>query len=131
MVITGRIDSTERDGDGNVHVLTLNVQLPNGEVEVLHALLAPQSRARATALVKEYPDSNKLRLLRVERGMSQVELARLAGVSQAQVCHWEAGTNQPLVRNAISLARALDVSVASLQLGVYGVEQPPVRAEVA
>jgi transcriptional regulator with XRE-family HTH domain len=53
----------------------------------------------------------KLRELREAAGSSQDELARLAGVSQQGVAHWEAGEREPRYGAAAALAKALGVGV--------------------
>jgi putative transcriptional regulator len=60
------------------------------------------------------PPSNRLRVLRAERGLSQAELASLAGVNRSALCRWEAGETEPRVGLALRLAAALRVSVEDL-----------------
>jgi transcriptional regulator with XRE-family HTH domain len=45
--------------------------------------------------------------LREAAGLSQAELARLAGVSPAALCRWEAHERIPRGENAIGYAKAL------------------------
>jgi putative molybdopterin biosynthesis protein len=57
---------------------------------------------------------NRLRLARMQSGMSQAELARDAEVSRQALSALEAGRYQPSVQIAIRLARTLGESVESL-----------------
>lgn len=50
---------------------------------------------------------DKLRAMRHRSGMTQIELARSAGVSQNSVAQWETGVRAPNVRHAAALANAL------------------------
>ena len=54
---------------------------------------------------------DRLRGLRCERRMTQVELAKKAGVSAATVGNWENGENYPTLTVAITLADVLGVSL--------------------
>jgi putative transcriptional regulator len=60
--------------------------------------------------------ANRLRDLRLARGLTQADLARLLGVSAYTVARWEAGEMVPTARNARRLARRLGVSVEELGL---------------
>ena len=55
-----------------------------------------------------------LRQRRVERGMSQADLALAAGVDKRQIRRYEAGEQQPVLSVAVALANALDISVGEL-----------------
>jgi molybdate-binding protein/DNA-binding XRE family transcriptional regulator len=70
----------------------------------------------------------RLRLARRTRGLSQVQLARMAGVSRQAVSAVEAGLSDPSLRAALALARALGLTVEEL----FGPTMPqpsvPVRA---
>jgi transcriptional regulator with XRE-family HTH domain len=55
----------------------------------------------------------KIRQLRKERGWSQAELARRAGISQPTIASIECGT-QRTARNIQNVAKALGVSVSEL-----------------
>src|SRR5260370_25315884 len=70
---------------------------------------------------------NALRRLRQERGLGQVELARLAGVSRQTVSTIESGRSDPATALALSLARALRCPVEEL----FWLEAPALEAAVA
>lgn len=53
---------------------------------------------------KESAFANNLRVLRIVRGYSQEELARMVGVSTASVVNWESGDNTPSLSNIVKLA---------------------------
>lgn len=52
-----------------------------------------------------------IRFLREEKGLTQEELARMAGVERDQLSRYETGRRKPSVERAIRLAKALQVSV--------------------
>ena len=52
--------------------------------------------------------------LRVERGLTQAQLAKLIGVTQGAVYFWEKGINEPTAGYLIKLARLFNVSVDEL-----------------
>jgi transcriptional regulator with XRE-family HTH domain len=66
--------------------------------------------------------AGRVRLFRGERGWTQAQLARKAGLSAATVSRIERGDERPLGRTATALARALGVEPDRL-LGLEG--QPP------
>jgi DNA-binding XRE family transcriptional regulator len=55
-----------------------------------------------------------VRSLRQKAGMTQVQLAKAAGVGQSTVAMWESKGIQPTVGNAVKLARALGLTVEQL-----------------
>lgn len=59
-------------------------------------------------------DSTRLRLARLAQGMSQQDLAALAGVSRQAVAGIEGGRWDPSLRVALALAGALDMAVEEL-----------------
>lgn len=58
--------------------------------------------------------SEVLRRRRTELGMSQVDLASLAGVDKRQIRRYEAGEQQPVLSVAVAIANALKISVGEL-----------------
>lgn len=58
--------------------------------------------------------SDVIRSRRVALGLSQAELAKIAGISLRQVRRYEAGEQQPLFSVAADLANALGISLAQL-----------------
>lgn len=52
--------------------------------------------------------------LRIERGLTQVQLANLVGVHKNRVCDWEKGKFMPRGDNLIKLAAALDCNAGDL-----------------
>lgn len=55
-----------------------------------------------------------LKQRRAELGLSQAELAAMAGVDKRQIRRYEAGEQQPLLSVALSIANALQISVGEL-----------------
>jgi transcriptional regulator with XRE-family HTH domain/Zn-dependent peptidase ImmA (M78 family) len=69
--------------------------------------------------------AGRLRSLRLEAGLSQADLARRLGISQAAISNWESGSRQPSLDDLYVLASELDVDVFDLLPRHAG---PPVRA---
>lgn len=67
----------------------------------------------------------RLEELRKKRGMTQHELAVLAGVQQNTISQWESGKRNPSVTRLISLAKIFDCTLDEL----YGRDQPAQDAE--
>lgn len=62
--------------------------------------------------------ADRLKKLRVERGLSQAELSKKAGVHSVTLCEWEKGhTDGIKVQSVLKLADALGVPPSDL-LGV-------------
>lgn len=51
-----------------------------------------------------------IKSLRIERGYTQPQLAKLIGVSNAVISFWENNLREPTASNIILLAKYLDVS---------------------
>lgn len=60
--------------------------------------------------------SNMIRELRLEKGVSQAQLAKQIKVSQKAIDYWERGINEPKASYIVALADFFDVS-ADLLLG--------------
>lgn len=52
----------------------------------------------------------KLKEMRTERDLSQMELARKTGISQSAIAKWELGKTEPTASAIITLARFFDES---------------------
>lgn len=52
----------------------------------------------------------KIKELRVEKGLSQLKLGNLIGVSQKAIDYWERGVNEPKASYLISLVKTFEVS---------------------
>ena len=52
----------------------------------------------------------KIKELRIDKGLSQNGLAKLVGVSQKAVDYWEKNTNEPKASYIIALVRAFGIS---------------------
>jgi len=76
----------------------------------------------------------RIKLLREAAKMPQHELARMAGLTQAQISAYEVGRAFPGLESTIKLAQVLGVSVSDL-LGETAPKtappRPPTRAEMA
>lgn len=53
----------------------------------------------------------RLRELRMERGVGQIELSKAIGVSKGIVSLWENGLREPTMSNLIAMARYFGVSI--------------------
>lgn len=58
--------------------------------------------------------SKNIKELRVERGLSQAELAEKIGVTQGAVYFWEKGINEPTAGYLVKMAETFSVSVDEL-----------------
>ena len=67
--------------------------------------------------------------LRVEKGISQNRLAKLAGISQSALSSIESSTKAPSIDSVLLLAQALHCSVAEL-MGESYEYRPPTDAEL-
>lgn len=61
--------------------------------------------------------SETLRELRQSAGLSQADLAKIAGVSRNAVSQWEAGVTQPSTKRLAAIAQALNVPIDRLMEG--------------
>ena len=52
----------------------------------------------------------KIKELRIEKGLSQMQLGKAIGVSQKAVDYWERDVNEPKASYIIALVRLFDVS---------------------
>ena len=55
--------------------------------------------------------SERLKELRIERQLSQKELADLVSTGQSSISAWERGSREPLAHQLIDLARVFECSV--------------------
>ncbi len=56
-------------------------------------------------------ENNKLAVLRNEKGLSQCQLAKLIGTSQANLSRWEKGIIAPSILECWKIADFFDVSI--------------------
>ena len=54
---------------------------------------------------------NNLKLLRQEKGIGQVELAKKLGVSKGIISLWENGLREPSMSSLIEIAKFFNVSI--------------------
>lgn len=59
----------------------------------------------------------RLRIVRLERKLSQRALGQLIGKSKQQVCAWEQGRSDMTVTSLVAMARVLSVDIAWLAVG--------------
>jgi transcriptional regulator with XRE-family HTH domain len=52
----------------------------------------------------------KIKELRIEKGLSQMQLAQLIGVSQKAIDYWERNVNEPKASYIIALVRTFDIT---------------------
>lgn len=57
---------------------------------------------------------NRVREKRIEKGLTQKELGRLAGISQTTISHIEIGNYIPMVDTALKIAAVLGVAAEEL-----------------
>lgn len=61
--------------------------------------------------------NKKLKKLREEKGLSQAELAKMAGVSQTTICDVEIGNKMPKLDTAMKICKALNVKLMDVVEG--------------
>ncbi len=52
----------------------------------------------------------KIKELRIEAKLSQMQLAKMIGVSQKAIDYWERNVNEPKASYVIALVKAFDIS---------------------
>lgn len=52
----------------------------------------------------------KIKELRIEKNLSQMQLAKMIGVSQKAIDYWERNVNEPKASYIISLVRVFNIS---------------------
>lgn len=52
----------------------------------------------------------KIKELRIENGLSQMQLGKLIGVSQKAIDYWERNVNEPKVSYVIALVKTFNIS---------------------
>ena len=67
--------------------------------------------------------ANRLRELRKERGLSQVELGEYLGYGYTAISSYETGRNEPSYTDLIRICQILDVS-ADYMLGLSDIQKP-------
>lgn len=61
---------------------------------------------------------DKIKELRLEKGLSQLKLGKLIGVSQKAVDYWERNVNEPKASYIISLVKIFNVSFDEFFMGI-------------
>ena len=52
----------------------------------------------------------KIKELRIEKGLSQMQLGKVIGVSQKAIDYWERNVNEPKASYIIALVKTFDIS---------------------
>lgn len=52
----------------------------------------------------------RIKELRIEKDLSQMQLAKIVGVSQKAIDYWERNVNEPKATYIIALVKAFDIS---------------------
>ena len=60
---------------------------------------------------------DRIKELRVQKGLSQMQLANITGISQSAIAKWELGKTEPTASAIVTLAKFFDESTDYL-LGV-------------
>jgi transcriptional regulator with XRE-family HTH domain len=85
-------------------------------------------RLGRTSLMKDF--ALRLRTIRLERGLSQRQLAEIVGCETMLISRYERGTGLPKMDTLVSLARALRISLDELATGAKasaGGPEAPIR----
>jgi len=56
----------------------------------------------------------KLKEQRIQKGLSQNQLAKLSGVAQSAICYIEKGDKSPSLKTLLKLSKALEIPVWEL-----------------
>lgn len=64
--------------------------------------------------MRQYAFPANLRRIRKERGLSQIMLAEMTGISQASISYYEQSVEYPTIDRVYDLARALGVEAEEL-----------------
>lgn len=67
--------------------------------------------------------AKRLKALRKERDMTQVELAKKLGYGYTAIANYEAGRNEPSLQDLVSICKIFDIS-ADYLLGISDVQKP-------
>lgn len=70
----------------------------------------------------------RLKILRGEAGLKQVEVASLLGIDRTTYVKYETGASEPNQEMLVKLSRLFDASVDYI-LGVSDIKKPPVKDE--
>lgn len=73
-----------------------------------------KAKKKTEAKKRGYDLGERLRFFRESRKLTQKDLAKAAGVSQATIAHIEASSKDPSVETLKKLASALDTHIATL-----------------
>lgn len=63
---------------------------------------------------KKHPDMKKLTIARINKGLSQKELAKRVGLNDKQICYYEKGFRFPRREILEKLAKVLDCEVSDI-----------------
>ncbi|MCI8832832.1 MAG: helix-turn-helix transcriptional regulator [Clostridia bacterium] len=74
---------------------------------------------------------SKISQARIERNLSQRDLARLCYMTQTQICRLENGKSKPQLRTLAKIARCLELDIRELAKGLgYNEEDIDIQAEI-
>lgn len=74
----------------------------------------PEARAELAATRTRFRLARELRNARVERGLTQTELAKMTGIDQGDISRIEAANGNPTLDTITTLTSALDVDLHAL-----------------
>src|SRR5690349_5080006 len=104
-----------QDHDGATALWFRTRPARHGALEMHHKVRAGNPRRGGGDMTESsQPDGTRLRLARQARGLSQQQLAGVAGVTRQAVSAVESGHSDPSLRVALGLARALGMTVEEL-----------------
>jgi DNA-binding XRE family transcriptional regulator len=72
---------------------------------------APEAKVWAESFAESYDIAAKVMALRLERGLTQADLAARAGIDQADISRIERGTTSPTWRTLQRVLAALDARI--------------------
>ena len=72
---------------------------------------------------------SKISQARIERNLSQRDLARLCDMTQTQICRLENGENKPHLKTLAKISRCLELDLRELAKGL-GYNEEDIKAEI-
>lgn len=102
---------------GNLDPVTMQLQSADGPNP---AVVQPRPDAAPNLAVIQLQLGARVRALRDERGLTQIDLALVSGMDRSQLAAIETGRRNVTLANLARLARALGVTLSQLFDGVDG-----------
>ena len=91
------------------------MEISDSILEILHKLAAHMAKKSIAGIKKsDYSLPERLKFIRETRKVTQAELAKESGLTQATIANLEGGRKDPSLQTLERLAKALDIHIATL-----------------